>query len=250
MTRGTAERHTAIIEGEEALVGDGNAIGKDLPDHRTGMVWCDHGWCYTTFRERGDVMDKITRVGVDLATNVMQVHAVDGAERVVVRKAIARQRFVSWFANLEPCLVAMEACGAAHYWARKLRALGHDVRLIPPQFVAPYRKGGAHVKNDALDAEATCEAASRPHMRSVPVKSPAQQSVLVLHRMRTGFVEERTALVNRLRGLLAEFGVFLPQGIRQLRNHFLDRVEDGDNELSGAARQALMRGWAPMAGAR
>jgi transposase len=189
-------------------------------------------------------MDRITRVGVDLAKNVMQIHAVDGAGRVVARKAIARERFVNWFANLEPCLVAMEACSGAHYWARKLRALGHDVRLIPPQFVAPYRKGGAHVKNDALDAEATCEAASRPHMRFVPVKSPAQQSVLVLHRMRTGFVEERTALVNRLRGLLAEFGVFLPQGIGLLRRHFVDRVEDGSNELAGPARQALMRGWA------
>jgi transposase len=109
---------------------------------------------------------------------------------------------VNWFATLEPCLVAMEACSAAHYWARKLRALGHDVRLIPPQFVAPYRKGGVHVKNDALNAEATCEAASRPHMRFVPVKSPAQQSVLVLHRI-----------------------------IGQLCNHFVDRVEDGSNEL-------------------
>jgi transposase len=189
-------------------------------------------------------MDTIMRVGVDLAKNVIQIHAVDAAERVVTRRAIARDRLLSWFANLKPCMVAMEACSAAHYWARKLRALGHDVRLIPPQFVAPYRKGGVHIKNDALDAEATCEAASRPHMRFVPVKSPAQQSVLVLHRMRTGFVEERTALVNRLRGLLAEFGVFLPQGIDQLRKHFVDRVEDGNNELAGPARQALMHGWA------
>jgi transposase len=189
-------------------------------------------------------MDRITRVGVDLAKNVMQVHAVDSAERVVVRKAISRERFVKWFANLEPCLIAMEARSAAHYWARKLHALGHEVRLIPPQFIAPYRKGGARVKNDALDAEAICEAASRPHMRFVPVKSPAQQSVLVLHRMRTGFVEERSALANRWRGLLAEFGVFLPQGTRQLHQHFIDRVEDGSNELTGPARQALMRGWA------
>ena len=121
-------------------------------------------------------MDKITRIGVDLAKNVMQVHAVDSAGRVVARKAIARERFVSWFANLEPCLVAMEACGAAHYWARKLRALGHDVRLIPPQFVAPYRKGGVHVKNDALDAEATCEAANRPHMRSCQSSHPPSKA--------------------------------------------------------------------------
>src|SRR5260370_11553458 len=193
---------------------------------------------------KGEVMDKITRVGVDLAKNIMQIHAVDSAERVVVRKAISRERFVSWFANLEPCLVAMEACSAAHYWARKLRELGHDVRLIPPQFVAPYRKGGARVKNDAVDAEAICEAASRPQMRFVPVKSPAQQSVLVLHRMRTGYVEERTALINRLRGLLAEFGVFFPQRINQLHKYFVDCVEDGSNELAGPAREALMRAWA------
>jgi transposase len=192
---------------------------------------------------KGELMDRITRVGVDLAKNVMQVHAVDGAERVVVRKAIPQERFVSWFANLEPCLIAVEACRAAHYWARKLHALEHEVRLIPPQFVAPYPKGGARVKNDALDAEAICEAASRPHMRFLPVKSPAQQSVLVLQRMRTGFVEERTALANRLRRLLAEFGVFLPQGARQLHEHFIDRVEDGSNELTGPARLPLMRGW-------
>jgi transposase len=98
-------------------------------------------------------MDKITRIGVDLAKNVIQVHGVDSAERVVVRKAIPRQKFLEWFANLAPCLVAMEACSAAHYWARKLRALGHEVRLIAPQFAAPYRKGGKHVKNDKLDAE-------------------------------------------------------------------------------------------------
>jgi transposase len=99
------------------------------------------------------------------------------------------------------------------------------------------------VKNDAQDAEAVCEAAGRPNMRFVPVKSPAQQSVLVLHRMRTGFVEERTALVNRLRGLPAEIGVLLPQGIHQLRKHHVEHIEDGGNELNGPARQALMRGW-------
>ncbi|MFM0260035.1 IS110 family RNA-guided transposase [Paraburkholderia sediminicola] len=188
-------------------------------------------------------MDTITRVGVDLAKNVIQIHAVDAAERVVARRAIARNRLLSWFANLKPCLIAMEACSAAHYWARKLRALGHEVRLIPPQFVVPYRKGGARVKNDARDAEAICEAASRPQMRFVPVKSPAQQSVLVLHRMRTGYVEERTALINRLRGLLAEFGVFFPQRINQLHKYFVDCVEDRSNELAGSAREALMRAW-------
>jgi transposase len=188
-------------------------------------------------------MDTITRIGVDLAKNVMQLHGVDSMERVVIKKAITRQRFLQWFANLQPCLVAMEACSSAHYWARKLRALGHDVRLIAPQFVTPYRKGGKHVKNDALDAEAICEAASRPHMRFVPLKTPEQQSIMAIHRMRQGFVEERTALVNRLRGLLAEFGVFIPQGIDAFRSRFVEALEDATHEMNGLARMALLRGW-------
>jgi transposase len=188
-------------------------------------------------------MDTITRIGVDLAKNVMQLHGVDSMGRVVVKKAITRQKFLQWFANLQPCLVAMEACSSSHYWARKLRALGHDVRLIAPQFVAPYRKGGKHVKNDALDAEAICEAASRPHMRFVPLKTTEQQSVMAIHRIRQGFVEERTALVNRLRGLLAEFGVFFPQGIGAFRSRFVDALEDATNEMNGLARMALLCGW-------
>ncbi|HKR43786.1 MAG TPA: IS110 family transposase [Paraburkholderia sp.] len=188
-------------------------------------------------------MDKITRIGVDLAKNLIVVHGVDSMGRVAIRKTIPRPRFLEWFANLEPCLVAMEACGSAHYWARKLRALGHEVRLIAPQFAAAYRKGGKHVKNDRLDAEAICEAASRPHMRFVAVKTADQQNVLVLHRMRTGFVEERTALINRLRGELAEFGMFIPQGIDAFRARFPDTLEDGTTELNGVARTALRAGW-------
>ena len=188
-------------------------------------------------------MDKITRVGVDLAKNVIVIHAVNATERVAARKAISRQKFLEWFANLEPCLVAMEACSAAHFWGRKLRGLGHEVRLIAPQFAAPYRKGGQSVKNDKLDAEAICEAASRPHMRFVALKTAEQQNALVLHRMRTGFVEERTALINRLRGELTEFGVFLPVGIDAFRAHLIDALEDGATELSGVARTALLRGW-------
>ncbi|MGF6812586.1 transposase [Paraburkholderia sp. Clong3] len=188
-------------------------------------------------------MNAIARIGVDLSKNVMQIHAVDHMGRVVVRKAVTRANFLNWFVNVPPCLVAMEACSGAHYWARRLRELGHEVRLIPPQFVAPYRKGGARMKNDALDAEAICEAASRPHMRFVPPRSPAQQGVLVLHRLRSGYVEERTALVNRIRGLLSEFGVFIPQGIHRLHSLFLQHVEDASNELPGIAREALMRAW-------
>ncbi|MGF6265243.1 transposase [Paraburkholderia youngii] len=113
-----------------------------------------------------------------------------------------------------------------------------------PRSLSRLIEGGTQTKNDAQDAEAICEAAGRPSMRFVPVKSPAQQCVLVLHGMRTGFVEERTALVNRLRGLLGEFDVFLPQGIHQLHKHLVEHIEDGSNELNGPARQALMRGWA------
>jgi transposase len=188
-------------------------------------------------------MDNVTRIGVDLAKNVIQLHGVDSAGRVVLKKSISRHKFLDYFANLPSCLVAMEACSASHYWARKLRALGHEARLIAPQFAAPYRKGGKPVKNDARDAEAVCEAAGRPQMRFVPVKTADQQNTLVVHRMRTGFVEERTALVNRLRAELVEFGVFLPQGIDALRAHFLDALEDGATELNGTARTALLRGW-------
>jgi transposase len=105
-------------------------------------------------------MNRVARIGVDLAKNIMQLHGVDAAERVVVRKSVSRGKFLAWFVNREPCVIAMEACSSAHFWARRLREMGHDVRLIPPQFAAPYRKGGARVKNDALDAEAICEAAS------------------------------------------------------------------------------------------
>jgi transposase len=160
-----------------------------------------------------------------------------------VSKAIPRQKFLEWSANLQPCLIAREACSAAHYWARKLRALSHEVRLIAPQFVAPYRKGGKHVKNDRLDAEAICEAAGRPHMRFMPVKTADQQNLLVVHRMRSGFVGQRTVLVNRLRGELVEFGVFLPQGIDAFRAHFVAALENGSSELNGVARTALLHGW-------
>jgi transposase len=188
-------------------------------------------------------MNRVARIGVDLAKNIMQLHGVDAAERVVVRKSVSRGKFLAWFVNREPCVIAMEACSSAHFWARRLREMGHDVRLIPPQFAAPYRKGGARVKNDALDAEAICEAASRPHMRYVQVKTADQQGTLVLHRMRLGLVEERTSLVNRLRGLLAEFGVCLPQGIHKFRSGFVEAVEDADNEIPGLTRLAMMRGW-------
>jgi transposase len=151
----------------------------------------------------------ITTIGLDLAKNVFQVHGVDEHGKVVLRKQVTRASLAAFFANLPPCLVGMEACGSAHFWARKLAALGHEVRLMAPQFVKPYVKGS---KTDAADAEPICEAVSRPNMRFVPVKLPEQQALLAMHRARAGFVKARTAQANQPRGLLAEFGIVIPWG--------------------------------------
>jgi transposase len=184
----------------------------------------------------------IARVGVDLSKRVYQVHAVDRAGRVVLAKAMAPQRFFEWCAQLPAgCVVAMEACGGAHYVARRLGLLGVDARLVAGQFATPYRMAGKSGKNDANDAAAICEAASRPHMRFVPVKSAQQQGQLAVHRLREGFKQERTAVINRIRGLLAEFGVVFTQGPDALRGVLADALEDAGNELPGVARLALAR---------
>ncbi len=152
-------------------------------------------------------MDEITTVGIDLAKNVFSLHGVDRAGRTVMRRTVRRDRLVETVAGLSPCLIGMEACSGAHEWGRRFQRHGHVVKLMAPKFVAPYRKSD---KNDGNDAEAVCEAVTRPSMRFVPVKSVEQQALLTLHRVRQGFVVERTALINRLRGLLSEFGVVLP----------------------------------------
>jgi transposase len=154
----------------------------------------------------GEVMEKVTTVGVDLAKNVFSLHGVDAAGRTVLRRTVRRDRLAETVAALSPCLIGMEACSGAHEWGRRFQQHGHTVKLMAPKFVAPYRKSD---KNDGNDAEAVCEAVTRPSMRFVPVKSVEQQALLALHRVRQGFVVERTAIINRLRGLLAEFGVVL-----------------------------------------
>jgi transposase len=146
-------------------------------------------------------------VGIDLAKNVFSLHGVDAAGKAVLRRTVRRDRLVETVASLSPCLIGMEACSGAHEWGRRFEQYGHTVRLMAPKFVAPYRKSD---KNDGNDAEAVCEAVTRPSMRFVPVKSVEQQALLALHRVRQGFVVERTAIINRLRGLLSEFGVVLP----------------------------------------
>ena len=152
-------------------------------------------------------MEQITTVGIDLAKNVFSLHGVDALGKTVLRRTVRRERLVPAVAALSPCLIGMEACSGAHEWGRRFERFGHTVKLMAPKFVAPYRKSA---KNDGNDAQAVCEAVGRPNMRFVPVKSAEQQALLALHRVRYGFVVERTATINRLRGLLAEFGVVLP----------------------------------------
>ena len=179
---------------------------------------------------------KIMRIGIDLAKNVFQIHGVDKQEQVVLRKQLRRKQMLTFFAQLPPCLIGMESCGGSHYWARELRKLGHDARLIAPQFVKPYRRND---KNDSNDAEAICEAVGRPNMRFVPIKDEEQQAVLTLHRARQLLVRERTALVNHARGLLAEFGIVVGQGPARLRAALPRVLEDADNGLPPLAREVF-----------
>jgi transposase len=181
---------------------------------------------------------KLTTIGIDLAKNVFQVHGVDERGKTVLRKPLKRDQVAPFFANLTPCLIGMEACGSAHFWANKLQAMGHTVKLMAPQFVKPYVKTN---KNDAADAEAICEAVSRPNMRFVPVKHGEQQAVLALHRARQGFVKARTAQANQIRGLLAEYGIVIPQGIAHISKRLPDILEDGENSLPGTFRQLIER---------
>jgi transposase len=153
----------------------------------------------------------IVHIGIDLAKNVFAVHGVNESGRPeLVRPAVPRAKLHELIAGLPPCTVAMEACSGDQHWARLFAAHGHTVRLIAPKFVAPYRMSGARGKNDAADAAAICEAVQRPSMRFVPVKSIDQQARLMVHRARQGFVEARTATINRVRGLLSELGIVLP----------------------------------------
>ena len=156
---------------------------------------------------------KVTRIGIDLAKNVFQIHGVDRSEQKVLARQLRRNQLTSFFQGLEPCLIGLEACASAHHWARTLAAMGHTVKLIAPQFVKPYVRGN---KNDANDAEAICEAVGRPNMRFVPIKTVEQQNIQALHRIRSELVHQRTAKVNQIRGLLAEYGIAVGQGVGSL----------------------------------
>jgi transposase len=181
-------------------------------------------------------MGNITTIGLDLAKNIFQAHAADAAGSVVMRKRLRRGRVFAFFSGLPACLVGMEACAAAHYWARELRALGHEVRLMPPQYVKAYVKRN---KNDAADAEAICEAVKRPSMRFVPVKTAEQQSALLMHRGRELLVRQRTMLANALRGHLAEFGLIAAQGLHKLVELIAIVRDVKDERVPDMARQVL-----------
>lgn len=171
-------------------------------------------------------MDILT-VGIDLAKNVFAVHGVNAAGKpALVRPAVPRADLAALIASLPPCTIGMEACSGAHHWARQFQELGHTVRLIAPKFVTPYRMSGRRGKNDAADAAAICEAVQRPHMRFVPIKNLQQQSWLMVHRARQGFVEQRTATINRIRGLLSEFGIVLPLKAATVRRRACECLED------------------------
>jgi transposase len=181
-------------------------------------------------------MNKISVAGLDLAKTVFQFHGVDADGEVVVRKQLKRSQVRQFFATLEPCLIGIEACGGAHYWSRELTRLGHSVRMIAPAFVKPYLKSN---KNDRNDAEAICEAVQRPSMRFVAAKTPEQQAILHLHHGRQLLVRQRVALSNHIRGVLSEYGIVVPQGVKVLSRQLPEILEDAENTLPMLARHLL-----------
>ncbi len=173
---------------------------------------------------------EVTTIGIDVAKSVFGLHGVDAEGRVTFRKRLLRNHLLKFLAEQPPCLVGLEACSSAHHWARKIEQLGHRVKLMSPRFVKPYRKSE---KNDANDAEAICEAVARPSMRFVPVKSEAQHEIQALHRVREQLLKSRTALVNQVRGLLAEHGIIAPQGIARARRLLLELLADPERYCLG-----------------
>jgi len=185
-------------------------------------------------------MERITTVGIDLAKNVFEVCGRDGEGHVVIRKRLRRAQVLGWVSQLKPCVIGMEACGGAHEWARRFRTKGHEVKLMAPQFVKAYVK--SH-KTDRADAEAISEAVGRPTMRFVPVKSVEQQDVLCLHRIRERLVRNRTALVNEVRGLLGEYGIVIPEGIRVFRRRLRELLAEAESGLTLRSQSLMEELW-------
>jgi len=182
-------------------------------------------------------MNNVKVLGVDLAKNVFQIHGNDGSGHKIFSKRVKRKNLLRALAKLPPCLVGLEACGGAHYWAREISALGHDARLMSPKYVKPYVTAN---KNDANDADAIAEAVTRPRTKFVPAKSIEQQELQAIHRIREQQIKQRTALVNQIRGLLAEIGIVIPQGIGHIRKGFYSIIEDGSNNLTCVFRELFL----------
>jgi transposase len=179
---------------------------------------------------------QVTTMGIDLAKQVFQLHGVDAHGKTVLKKRLSRSALRPFMANLPPCRVGLEACASAHYWSRQLRACGHDIRLMSPQFVKPYVKSQ---KNDSNDAEAICEAVSRPTMRFVSPKTIGQQDLQALHRIRQRRIHNRTALINQIRGLLMEYGITLPRQVPHVRRRLPSLLEDAAQQLTSLGREFL-----------
>lgn len=181
-------------------------------------------------------MKHITLLAIDMAKTIFQLHGIDKQGHCHLTKRLTRDKLLPFIAQLSPCTIAIEACGGSHYWARRFKALGHEVKMISPQYVKPFVKGS---KTDRNDAAAIAEAASRPSMRFVPIKGIEQQDIQSLHRIREQVIQQRTALSNQLRGLLAEYGIVIPQGLASLRAKIPELLEDGQNELSDFMRRHI-----------
>ena len=183
-------------------------------------------------------METVTTIGIDLAKNVFQVCGMSRSGKVLFNKKLRRNRVLNFCCQLPNCLIGMEACASSHFWARELSKQGHEVKLMAPQYVKPYVKTN---KNDAADAQAICEAVSRPSMRFVGIKTEAQQTLLLLHRDRSGLIRDRTSVINRLRASMAEFGVIAPQGIKKLRHWFCEEYGAVEINLSPLMQQQVKR---------
>ncbi len=181
-------------------------------------------------------MNEVTTIGLDLAKNVFQVHGVAASGKTVIRRRLRRSQMISFFKKLPACLIGVEACPTSHYWARELQALGHEVRIMPANYVKPYVKRN---KNDAADAQAICEAVTRPTMRFVAVKTAEQQSLMMLHRSRSLLIRQRTMLVNAIRAHLAEFGIVGPVGLRGVQKLLKIISDPTDERLPSLARTCL-----------
>ena len=179
---------------------------------------------------------KISLVGLDIAKSIFHLSAVNQAGKQVKKKVLKRPQVLSFFSQLEPCTVAMEACGSAHHWARQFQALGHQVKLIAPQYVKPFVNGN---KNDYNDAQGIAEAAQRPNMRFVPIKSLEQHDIQMVHRLRERLVKNRTALVNQIRGLLAEYGLVINKGVAAVRKELPFILGDAENGITVMARESF-----------